>query len=115
MIKSSILLIVQNNSFPFDKRVYKEAASLNNNDYKVFVISPMSRYDKKKRENIDGIEVYRYSDLISGGRSLGFLIEYLNSVIRIFFLSHFLLLKKRIKVVHVANPPDFFWPLGMYG
>ena len=34
-------------------------------------------------------------------------------MIKIYFLSLFLLLKKRIKIIHVANPPDFFWPLGV--
>ena len=42
MKKESILLIVQNNSFPFDKRVFKEAISLKNKDYNVLVISPRS-------------------------------------------------------------------------
>ena len=52
----NVLLIVQNASYPFDKRVSKEASSLHQAGYNVFVISPTSVYDKEKRKNIDGVK-----------------------------------------------------------
>ena len=109
----NILLLVQNNSFPFDKRVVKEAYSLIKNGYSVHVISPKSKHDDKKRENIDGIEVYRYKDFPSSGSAVGFAFEYVNSLLRIFSLSLFIIFKEKINIVHVANPPDLFWPLAL--
>lgn len=112
-MKRNVLLVVQNNSFPFDKRVYKEAYSFKKNGFYVYVISPISKQDTRERENLDGIEVYRYKDFLSPGTALGFAFEYLNSMARIFALSLYLIFKKKIHVIHVANPPDFFWPLAL--
>ncbi len=109
-----ILLIVQNNSFPWDSRVYKEAASLQSHGYEVFVISPRSSIDSERRENIDNIHVLRYKDNKSNGTILGFVFEYLTSLTKIYFFSLYLVLFKKIKAVHVANPPDFFWPLAFF-
>jgi glycosyltransferase involved in cell wall biosynthesis len=114
IMKKHVLFIVQNNSFPFDKRVQKEAYSLSRNGYKVFVISPVSKRDAEKRISIGSIEVYRYKDFISKGTALSYVLEYLNSVFKIFFLSIFISIKEKINVIHVANPPDFFWPLAIF-
>jgi glycosyltransferase involved in cell wall biosynthesis len=105
--------VVQNNSFPFDKRISKEAYSLIKNGFNVHVISPISRHDNKKRENVDEIDVYRYKNFLSNGSTLGFTFEYLNSIVRIFALSLYLIFNKKINIIHVANPPDFFWPLAL--
>ncbi len=111
--KSEVLLIVQNASYPFDKRVSKEAISLSRNGYNVFVISPTSIYDSEKRTNIDNISVYRYKNYLSDGSFIGFFLEYFLSLIKIFSLSLYLIVSKHIKIIHVANPPDFFWPLAL--
>ena len=112
-MKKHILLIVQNNSFPFDKRVQKEASSLSKFGYKVCVISPISNHDPEKRISIDNIDVYRYKDFVAKGTAFSFILEYLNSVVKIFFLTVYVSLKKRVKIIHVANPPDFFWPIAL--
>ncbi len=112
-MQKSILFIVQNASFPFDKRVSKEAISLRNDGYKVFVISPTSIYDKEKRKNVDGIGVYRYKNYLSDGSFIGFFLEYFLSIIKIFSLTIFLIIKENIKVIHISNPPDFFWPIAI--
>ena len=111
--KKNILFIVQNASYPFDKRVSKEAVSLNKNGFKVFVISPTSVYDVESFSNIDGIEIHRFKNYLSNGSFIGFFLEYFISLIKIYYLSLFLSLKKKINVIHVANPPDFFWPLAI--
>ncbi len=111
--KANVLFIVQNASFPFDKRVSKEALSLKNNNYKVFVICPTSIYDPELRNNINSINVYRYKNYLSDGSFIGFFFEYLLSLIKIFSISLYLIIKEEIKVIHVANPPDFFWPLAI--
>ncbi len=67
----------------------------------------------EKRKNIDGIEVYRYKNYLSDGSFIGFFLEYFLSLIKIFSLSFYLIIKEDIKIIHIANPPDFFWPLAL--
>ncbi len=109
----NVLLIVQNNSFPWDKRVYKEAMSLQKHGYKVSVISPRSEIDPAKRDVINNIEVLRYKDYKSDGSLFGFITEYMNALTKIYLYTLYLVLFKKVKAVHVANPPDFFWPLAL--
>lgn len=110
-----VLIIVQNNSFPFDKRVSKEAKSLICAGNNVYVISPQSIIDQKKSEYVDGIRVVRYKVQNSDGSFLGFFLEYLVSISKIFMLATKLIIFERIDIIHVANPPDFFWPLAVLG
>ncbi len=113
-MNKNVLLIVQNNSFPFDRRVYKEAVSLKKHGFNVSVICPKSEAENKAEEVVDGIHVYRYNDLPATGGKLSYIFEYLNSMIKIFLKSIKLVRTKKIDIVHVANPPDFFWPLAKF-
>lgn len=110
----SILLIVQNNSFPTDKRVAKEAFSLKEAGYDVSVISPAFGDDQLLRDEWNGMAVYRYRHFESTGGLPGFMLEYANALIRIFFLSLGIFIRKPFKSIHVANPPDFFWPMALF-
>ncbi len=111
----TVLMIVQNNSYPFDNRVYRESKSLNNAGYRVLVISPKSTMDNQLYENLNGIEVFRYTNYLSDGSFIGFAKEYINAMFWIYSLSIKLLIKKNISIIHVANPPDVFWPLALIG
>ncbi|MCP4971725.1 MAG: glycosyltransferase family 4 protein, partial [Arcobacter sp.] len=112
-MKKNILLIVQNNSFPFDKRVYREATSLKENGYNVFVICPKSNHDKEPEVIHEGIHIKRYKDYLANGGIVSYFIEYFNSVTKIFFMFLSAVFKNKINIVHVANPPDFFWPIAL--
>jgi glycosyltransferase involved in cell wall biosynthesis len=109
----NVLLIVQNASFPFDRRISKEADSLKKNGFNVFVISPLSKEDSEKRLIHNGIQVFRYKNYLSSGSIFGFIMEYSFSVLKIMSYSMHLIIFKNISVVHVANPPDFFWPIAI--
>jgi glycosyltransferase involved in cell wall biosynthesis len=109
-----ILLIVQNNSFPTDKRVAKEALSLKEAGYAVSAISPAFGKDVARRETWNGVDVYRYRHFESSGGLPGFVLEYGNALIRIFFIALGLWFRKPFKSIHVANPPDFFWPMALF-
>ena len=84
-MNKNILLIVQNNSFPFDKRIFREATTLMEDDNNIFVICPQSMHDKEAVANINEICVRRYKDYIANGRIGGYIFEYLNSISRIYF------------------------------
>ncbi len=112
-MKKNVLLIVQNNSFPFDKRVYREATSLKENGYNVFVICPRSNHDIETKLLHEGINIRRYKDYLAKGGIVSYFLEYASSVVKIFFLTLLSIFKNNIKVIHVANPPDFFWPIAL--
>jgi len=109
-----ILLVVQNNSFPSDKRVAKEAFSLKEAGYEVSVICPLFGKDQLKRETWQGISVNRYLHFESHGGLLHFVLEYGIALFQIFFMALGLWFRKPFKSTHVANPPDFFWPIGLF-
>ena len=113
-LEKYVLLIVQNNSFPSDKRVLKEARSLKAAGYAVSVVSPASDLDPEFNVDFEGMQVLRYRNYESQGGVVAFFLEYANAVIKIFFLSLKVYFKRRFKVIHVANPPDFFWPMGLF-
>jgi glycosyltransferase involved in cell wall biosynthesis len=109
-----VLLIVQNNSFPSDKRVAKEALSLKEAGYEVSVISPAIGKDRARRESWQGMDVFRYRHFESSGGLPGFVLEYAAALIQIFFISLGIFVHKPFKSIHVANPPDFFWPMALF-
>ncbi len=109
------LLIVENASVPFDKRVWREALALKDEGANISMISPVSGVDNKKYEKIEGIDIFRYKLRFSSGSRFSFVLEYFSAFLSAIILFHKILVKKgKIHVVHVANPPDIFWPLAIY-
>ena len=112
------LLVVENSSVPGDPRVWNEAQSLKNAGGEVYVVCPMSRHVKEHRERFvvaEGIHIYRYKTAFSDGTALGYFREYMIAFLKITFLVHKILsCNFPIHVLHAANPPDMFWPLGLY-
>ena len=109
------LLIVENESVPFDRRVWQQALSLKNTGAKVTVICPIFGKDNKRFEILEGINIFRYPLVFSDGTKKGYIKEYSFAFIRTIILYHRVLLKNgRIDIIHVANPPDIFWPLALY-
>ena len=102
-----VLMLVENNSVPFDKRVWREAKTLSENGIKVKVICPKGREHKKSKEIIDGIGIYRYNVKFSDGSAKGYIIEYIQSIIKMFLMSFkIFFFKGGFQIVHTANPPD---------
>lgn len=111
-MKKDILFIVENLSFPFDRRVYRESLSLKQNGYNVSVISPKGiERDKKSYENFQSIHIYRYPLLVQSKNKFDYLLEYFFSFIFIFLLSLKILIEKNFHIIHIANPPDIFFPI----
>lgn len=109
------LLIVENNSVPFDKRVWREAVALKDEGAIISVIAPKDGIDSKEVETIDSINVFRYNPKFSDGSKFGYILEYFFAFIKTFILFHKIWYSKgKFKVVHVANPPDIFWSLAIY-
>jgi len=109
-----IVFIVENNSVPFDRRVWREALALKDNGFIVSIIAPKSGVDFKNFEIIENVAIYRYNQKFSDGSKISYLSEYFRALLKSFYILNKLMIKKRIFVVHVANPPDIFWLVAIY-
>src|SRR2546428_6397677 len=100
-----VLMLVENNPYPQDYRVRREARALVDAGYQVTVISP-AQPGRPWRETIDGVRVYRYPAPRAASQFLGYLFEYGYSTIAMFILSLLVYLREGFDVIHAANPPD---------
>lgn len=119
--KRNVLLIVENAPVPHDRRVWNEARALQQNGYRVTVLSPKSASHNlmTNRETIEGVDIVRFSMPFGGPRKLDFLLEYTWAVLACHFHALRIWRRATIDLVHVANPPDVFfalkWLLGHAG
>ncbi len=108
-----VLMLLQNNPFPQDGRVRREANTLVSSGLQVSVISP-KRSGQRWREVIGGVHVYRYPLLAKGDGFLGYVWEYGYSMAATFLLSLLVLFQRGFDVVHSHNPPDTFFLIAAF-
>jgi glycosyltransferase involved in cell wall biosynthesis len=107
-------MVVENRPAPDDSRVWPEAITLRDQGFQVSIISPMG--ERRHDESyccIDGIRIYRYR-LPTGNTVAAYVAEYLVAFIRTFRLSLRIWLQHGFDVIHVANPPDVFFLMGLF-
>ncbi len=104
-----ILLLVENNNVPFDKRVWREAITLMENGADVSIIAPKTKKNNKSFEILENIKIYRYNAYFAEGSKLSYIKEYLSAIFGMLFLSKKLFLKNGFHIIHIANPPDLLW------
>jgi glycosyltransferase involved in cell wall biosynthesis len=102
-----VLLLVENNYYPRDPRVRREAESLADAGYEVTVICPAQRA-QPKREMVNRIRVWRYTPATEARGLLGYVLEYGYALAATLVLSIRLALRHGFDVLHTANPPDLF-------
>ncbi|HEY1287962.1 MAG TPA: glycosyltransferase family 4 protein [Burkholderiales bacterium] len=107
-----ILILVENLPSPFDRRVWQEAGTLRDAGYGVSIICPTGKGCEKKRELVDGIDIWRYDLPKEGSGALGYLVEYSAALLLTFLLSLKIWWKSGFDVVHACNPPDLFFLIG---
>lgn len=103
-----VLILVENLSVPFDRRVWQEALTLRDAGYRVTVISPQgTKRDREPAALIDGIRVYRYplTTQTSGGAG-GYAREYVSAVAQSLRLAW---RHGPYDVVQICNPPDLLF------
>jgi glycosyltransferase involved in cell wall biosynthesis len=106
-----ILILVQNLSVPFDRRVWLECTSLTDAGFRVAVVCPKGPGDPSYAV-LDGVELYKYRPYAPGGSAASFAVEYVYSFLATLFLSLKASWRGRFAVVQTCNPPDLFWPIG---
>ena len=101
------LIVVENLSVPFDRRVWQECLALREAGYDVSVICPQgSSQDREPYAVINGVEIHRYPLTAATGGSSGYLREYPTALWRSWRLARRL---GRFDVVHICNPPDLLF------
>lgn len=111
-----VLLVVENNPVPFDRRVWREALTLRDAGARVSIISPKAGTQGPRQFVEDDVWVFEFRDAPATGSAVSYLYEYLVAFIKTLWLLHLVWFRRgRIHIVHVANPPDIWWSLALYG
>jgi glycosyltransferase involved in cell wall biosynthesis len=98
------LILVENLSVPFDRRVWQECQALREAGWEVSVICPQgTSQDTEPFALIDGVEIHRYPLKAATGGCRGYLREYRTALWRSWRLARRL---GRFDIVHICNPPD---------
>lgn len=107
-----VLILVENLPSPFDRRVWQEATTLQQNGWEVSIICPTGKGYHKKREVIDGIYIYRYNLPAEGEGALGYLAEYSTALSQTLRLAFAVRRERGVDIIHACNPPDLFFLIG---
>ncbi|MGH9403393.1 MAG: glycosyltransferase family 4 protein [Terriglobia bacterium] len=109
----AVCIIVENNSAPFDRRVWQEARALADAGYRVSVICPKRPGYSSSYEIVEGIEIYRHKKW-EATSALGYIGEYSWSLICEFLLALRIYARTRFRVLHACNPPDIIFLIGAF-
>jgi glycosyltransferase involved in cell wall biosynthesis len=104
------LILVENLSVPFDRRVWQECTTLRDAGWEVHVICPQgTKRDLEAEVEIDGVRIYRYPLKAATGGPAGYLQEYGTALWHTFRLARKVQARGKIDVVHACNPPDLLF------
>jgi glycosyltransferase involved in cell wall biosynthesis len=107
--RGRLLMVVENDGVPEDRRVWDESRTLSEAGWDVVVVCPEIRQaDRAAIEVIDGIEIHRYP-LQPAETTAGYFREYGQALIRTRRLVRRLQRERPFDVVHLSNPPDFMF------
>ena len=107
-------MLIENLSFPMDRRMYQEALALRDRGYEVRVICPKGENrDNSSFEVVENIRVYRYKLHIEASGALAYLVEYGWAMLRTFLLMWRIFFTDGFDIVHAANPPDLFFAVAL--
>jgi glycosyltransferase involved in cell wall biosynthesis len=102
-----VLVLVENLSVPFDRRVWQECQSLTRAGYEVVVVCPQGRaVDEAPHERRDGVTIHRYPLVAANGGVGTYAREYAAALWQTWRLARRLDLRYRFALVHACNPPD---------
>jgi glycosyltransferase involved in cell wall biosynthesis len=106
-VGSHVLMLLENNPYPADPRVFLEAKALTTAGYHVSIICPRHP-GQAWYEVLNAVRVYRYPMPPAANSILGYVWEYGYSTVATFILSLLVCWREGCDIVHVHNPPDSF-------
>ena len=104
-----VLILVENLSVPFDRRVWMEATSLQRHSRQVHVICPVTKQDPKRFEVLEGVRIHRFPLPFEGRGAGSMLAEYAWALGWMSILTVRVALRHRIATVQICNPPDILF------
>jgi glycosyltransferase involved in cell wall biosynthesis len=109
-----ILILVENLSVPFDRRVWQESRALVSAGFRVTVISPAgAKRDSEPETVIEGVRILRYPLRPATGGPITYLREYTVALWRTLRLAIKVRREGRVDVVHACNPPDLLFLIAL--
>lgn len=108
-----VLILVENLSVPFDRRVWLEARALKENGFVVSVICPRFKREKSF-EKLEGVNIYRYSLAPATKGAWSYMIEFSYCFIMTFLFSLVVFFRHGFNIIHACNPPDTFFLIGIF-
>lgn len=109
-----ILILVENLSVPFDRRVWQESRALTDAGHKVTVICPQGgKQDREPEATIDGVRILRYPLRPASGGPAGYVREYSLALWHTMRLALKVRRTERVDVVHFCNPPDLLFVVAL--
>ena len=109
-----ILILVENLSVPFDRRVWQESRALVEAGYQVTVICPTGvKQDRELEALIDGVRILRYPLKAATGSPLGYVREYSLALWHTLRLALRVRREGPIDIVQACNPPDLLFLIAL--
>lgn len=110
--KQRVLFLLENEPYPYDRRVRQEALALINAGYDVTVVSPNAANVPSAEEWVENVRVLRFDSPPPGGGAVGYLREYLIAAVRMRRITKRLQFENNVRAsefdaVIACNPPDF--------
>lgn len=106
-----VVVIVQNLSVPFDRRVWLESLALVGDGHTVDVICPNDR-GEARFEVLDGVRIHRYAPPPATSTTFDFVVEFAYCWVRTAMTTAWVALRHGIDVIQACNPPDTYFVLG---
>ncbi|MDQ3786433.1 MAG: glycosyltransferase family 4 protein [Actinomycetota bacterium] len=104
------LILVENLSVPFDRRVWQESQTLRDAGWDVHVICPQgTKRDREPYVELDGVKIHRYPLDAATGGPRGYVKEYGTALWHTMRLARAINKAGKIDVVHACNPPDLLY------
>jgi glycosyltransferase involved in cell wall biosynthesis len=113
-MRRHILILVENESVPLDRRVWQESRALVDAGYEVTVICPRgTNHDREREVMIEGVRILRYPLRMATGGLLGYIREYTVALLHTLRLAIMVRRRGRIDIVHACNPPDLLFLIAL--
>jgi glycosyltransferase involved in cell wall biosynthesis len=109
-----ILILVENLSVPFDRRVWQESRALVNAGFRVTVICPTGlNQDQEPEDVIEGVRILRYPLRPAAGGPAGYIREYGVALWRTLSMAIKVRREGRVDAVQACNPPDLLFLIAL--
>jgi glycosyltransferase involved in cell wall biosynthesis len=104
-----VVILVENNPVPFDRRPWREATTLSEAGYDVSVICPKGSGAEEDDIVLEGVRILRHTMPSEGSDRSGYLKEYSTALREEWRLLRKIEHDGHIDVIHMCNPPDLLF------